>query len=196
MTERSKPVIYLTGAPASGKTTLAHALAAAIPELRVFNYGQELTQFLQRKGRNVKSQEALRSMSAGVASKEDIDELDLELLSLVDRERLDRPILIDSHPVTKEDYGFRVTPFTLERFGRLRPTEIIVLYTEPNVTLARISQDPEGRPMVTNFESSMHTGLQGTVAICYAMAYGTPIHFLNSARPVDSLASWVVSRFN
>jgi hypothetical protein len=48
--------------------------------------------------------------------------------------------------------------------------------------------------MVTDFEAAMHTGLQATVAICYAMSLGTPIHFLDSAQPVDTLAEWVASR--
>lgn len=194
MDEHRFPVIYLTGAPASGKTTLASRLSGTIPNLCVFSYGHELTQFLQRKGRGVDSQDALRSRSAKVTSKEDIDELDSELVELVERERQVRPILIDSHPVTKEEYGFRITPFTLEMFGKLRPTRIIVLYTEPALTQARIGDDPGGRPMVSNFESAMHTGLQATVAIGYAMSLGTPIYFLDSAQPVEFLAEWVVAR--
>ncbi len=190
------PVIYLTGAPASGKTSVAARLGEMIPSLHIFSYGAELTRYLQRQGRDLPSQEVLRERSGGIATEEDIDALDAELIALVARERSHRPILVDSHAVTKESYGFRVTPFPMDRFKALLPTRIVVLYASPEVTQKRIRNNPGGRPMVTTFESGIHTGLQASVAIIYAIGAGIPIHFLDSAQSLEVLSAWIGDRIS
>lgn len=185
----SYPVIYLTGAPASRKSCLAGEIVKLVPELKVFQYGHELTNFLVRKKGNVGTQEDLRSKSALLISQKDTDELDSELIALVNKERFDRPFLIDSHPVTKERYGFRVTAFTKAKLEKLRPTRIVVLYVSPQVTRDRIQADSGGRPQITEFESAMHTCLQANVAINYALELGIPIHFLDSAQSIVASGS-------
>ncbi len=72
-------------------------------------------------------------------------EVDRALLAFVEEHRGRRPILIDSHAVTKEAYGFRITPFSLEQFGRLSPDELWVLYAGPKETRRRIEENAGGR---------------------------------------------------
>lgn len=194
MAKESFPVIYLTGAPASGKSTFGAQLAKLIPDLRVFEYGHELNNFLARKKGHGGTQEMLRAESAQIISPEDIEELDSELIALVDKERFDHPFLIDSHPVTKERYGFRVTAFTRAQLEKLRPTRVIVLYASPQLTIDRIQTDSGGRPQISEFESAMHTYLQANVAINYALELGVPIHFLNSVQSPESMAEWLQSK--
>ncbi len=66
-------------------------------------------------------------------------------------------VFIDSHPVTKEAFGFRVTPYSLDDFALLSPTQIWVLYADPETTAARIGQEARGRHIVTAAEAAMHT---------------------------------------
>lgn len=190
------PVIYLTGAPAAGKTTLTNHLKDLYPNLHIFHYGEELTGYLNKKNGEKITQVDLRRQSATKATPEDIDALDAILIDLVEKERSQRPIIIDSHAVTKESYGFRVTPFSIEKLHRLRPTHFVVLYTSPNTTITRIKNHSAGRPVISEFESIMHSSLQGSVAITYAINSGLPTYFLDSEKDADTLVAWFEGRIS
>ena len=89
-------------------------------------------------------------------------------------------MIIDSHPVTKETYGFRVTAFAQEKVQRLRPDEIWVLYTAPCVMRERIRRTPGGRPMITEEEARMHTSTQVSVAVSYGIMTGSPVYLFDT----------------
>ncbi|MBT2324354.1 AAA family ATPase, partial [Variovorax paradoxus] len=103
------PVIYLTGAPASGKSTLSGNLKLRYPELTVFAYSEELRKTVAMRGENL-AEDDIRRLSARVITIEDVNRLDQTLIERVATERLTRPFLIDSHPVTKETFGFLTLP--------------------------------------------------------------------------------------
>jgi adenylate kinase len=152
-------VIYLTGAPASGKSSLTRALKARAPELEIFEFGERLTARLAVSGL-VSNQSDLRSKSARAITLEDVRAVDQELLDFVATNRAIRPVIIDSHAVTKERYGYRVTPYSLFEFEKLGPTQIWVLYTAPDLAIQRISQNAQGRPQISEEEARFHTHLQ------------------------------------
>ena len=173
-------LIYLTGAPAAGKSSIAEQLKQAISPIEVFNYGHELTAYLAGKTGVPLHQDEIRRQSALVITPEDVEALDSILLARVGELRARTHFVIDTHAVTKESYGFRVTPFSLQRFAELRPTKIVVLYTSPEVAMSRIGADPGGRPMITAFESGFHSALQASVALSYGTSLGIPVYFLDS----------------
>jgi adenylate kinase len=183
-------VVYLTGAPAAGKSSVAEQLKQAISPIAVFNYGQELTRYLADKTGNPLSQDELRQRSSRVIAPEDVETLDTILLKRVAEIRARTNVVIDTHAVTKEPYGFRVTPFSLQRFGELRPTKVVVLYTSPEVAISRIGTDPGGRPMITLFESGFHSALQASVALSYGTSLGVPVYFLDSDKEMPELLDW------
>lgn len=168
-------VIYLTDAPASGKSSLAEHLKNVVSPIEVFNYGKELIGYLQQMAGSQLSQDQLREQSSRVVTAEDIEALDSLLIKKVRDLRSTTNLVIDTHAVTKESYGFRVTPFSLQRFAELRPTKIVVLYTSPQIAISRIGDDPGGRPEITEFESAFHTAQQATVALIYGTSLGIPI---------------------
>lgn len=180
-------VIYLTGAPASGKSTLTRGLAKRINDLKVFEYGRELTSYLATGTPNL-TQERLRSQSSQAATPEDIAAVDLALLKFVSENREAHHVIIDSHPVTRERYGFRVTPFKLDQFQALQPSQIWMLYTAPEIALDRIRAAPEGRPAPSLHDLSLHTSMQSSVAITYGMYTGSPTYVIDSDRSTDELA--------
>ena len=116
--------VYVTGAPASGKSSTVRMLCAAVPEMDLWEYGARLTSMLQERDAGLRDQDEIRSRSAQIVRPKDIDELDDRLLTWVEANRATRHLLIDSHPVTKEAYGFRVTACSAERFRALAPSEI------------------------------------------------------------------------
>ena len=187
-------VIYLTGAPAAGKSSVAERLIQAITPLEVFNYGQEFTKYLSEKIKREVQQDKVRGESARLITPEDVASMDRILMEKVRTLRTRTHFMIDTHAVTKEDYGFRVTPFSLQQFAELRPTMIVVLYTSPDVAINRISDDPGGRPMITAFESGLHTAMQASVALSYGTSLGLPVYFLDGDKPIDEIVAWFQQR--
>ncbi len=180
-------VIYLTGAPAAGKSSTTRLLAENIPDLLIWEYGARLTEYLKNRTSAVRSQEDLRSQSAGIVTPADVAAVDELLADFVDEHRSDRSIIIDSHPVTKEAYGFRVTAFSLEQIARLKPDEIWVVFASPEETRKRIANDPGGRPMISEEEARMHTGLQASVATTYGIITGSPVYLFDTGLSREAL---------
>lgn len=187
-------VVYLTGAPACGKSTLMSALAAAVSPLITFSYSKELAEFVSRRDSAVYLQDEMRRKSSAVIGPEDVDAVDASLVKLVIERRADSHIIIDSHAVTKEPYGFRVTPFRLSRLEEIQPTLIFVLYASAEIIRARIQADPAGRPLPSVFDATFHNELQGSVALIYGIHVGVPVYFLDSSQPVATLVTEVQKR--
>ena len=189
-------VIYLTGAPASGKSSTTRLLRDVVPELQVWEYGARLTEYVRRRSDAVLDQNDLRSQSAQAVTAEDVQRLDDELLEFVARERTRANVIIDSHAVTKEAWGFRVVPFSLARFAQLAPDEIWMLFTGPATAVSRIEEDPGGRPVVSEEEARMHTHLQASVAATYAMSLGVPLYLFDSSGPQGELVRLLADRLS
>lgn len=194
MADHMFDVIYLTGAPAAGKSTLMMALAARIQPLLTFSYSKELADYINRRDRTSHSQDDMRQQSAGMITKADVDAVDNILVQTVRDRRDSTHVIIDSHPVTKESFGFRVTPFNESQLDAIRPTLILVLYAAPEVLIDRITKQSQGRPTPTTFEASFHNDLQGSVALIYGIHLGLPVYFLDSSKPVPELVEQIVKR--
>ncbi|MCK9392175.1 MAG: ATP-binding protein [Syntrophales bacterium] len=190
-------VIYLTGPPAVGKTTLVKRLQKACAELDIFVYSELLTQHLERTKKTNLSQKKLRMNSAHIVMPEDIEKVDQFLIDETNRLRSTRHIIIDSHPVTKEDYGFRITAFSIPLLLALKPTVICMLYADAGEIIKRIAKHPKGRPIANVYETSLHCSMQANVATIYGIQLGAPIYFFNASTAVDidvafnKIASWL-----
>lgn len=185
-------VVYVTGAPASGKSSLCRELVGIFEAIAVFEYGAQLTSYLNEKYEKESKfvQDDLREMSSRVAKKEDIERVDELLLRMVELERQKSNVIIDSHAVTKEHYGFRVTGFDVEKIRLLGPSHIVCLYASPEVIQARINQESGGRPTVSKLEAEMHAQLQSSVAIGYGLATGAPVYFFDSSGDKGKILDW------
>ena len=188
-------VVYLTGAPAAGKSTVSRALQERISPLAVFEYGQRLTQYLSRSDAGL-TQDQIREKSARVVRPEDVEAVDRELLDFVAAERTRSHVLVDSHAVTKESYGFRITAFHIDGIRRLAPTRICMLYTPPEVAMRRIEEDAAGRPTITAWEAQFHTDLQASVAATYAVGLGVPMYLIDSSAPLDAVVVQLARYFD
>lgn len=185
-------VLYLTGAPATGKSTLAEHLARHAPSFQAFIYSQQLLNHVRQRDTSVSSQDDLRHLSAGIITPDDVTAVDRKLVELVSQ-RNSQSIVIDSHAVTKEIYGFRVTPFSQVALSMLSLDLIICLYADADVIRKRIARNSQGRPLITTSEAEFHTHAQAAVAINYATQLGKPLYFLDSSYPTEQLAKSVMS---
>lgn len=176
-------VIYLTGAPATGKSTLTAHVADYAKGVEVFTYSQELARVTSARIGQL-TQKDMREQSAKIITREDVALVDEKLIERATsfRQR-DGFLVIDSHPVTIEKFGFRVTPFTREMLSRLSPDVITCLYADAATLEARIKADAAGRPLPSQAELSRHVDLQCQVAWTYAFESGASLYFLDASLP-------------
>jgi adenylate kinase len=188
-------VIYLTGAPATGKSSLTERVSARDPSIDVFCYSQRLRDYVNARSANSNlTEESVRRESARAITKEDVDAVDQMLVEHVARYRDQKHIIIDSHPVTKEDFGFRITGFSLSRLMELAPDVVVCLYANPDVIYGRIKTAPAGRPLPSPYEIALHNSLQMGVASQYAISLGKPVYLLDSGIDKDRLTEVFMDR--
>lgn len=179
-------VIMLTGAPATGKSSLARLLKTKQSNLESIDYGKLLLLEKQKTIPNLTYDE-LRKRSADLITAQDVADMDDKLIEWVRDNRRQAHILIDTHGVTKEDFGFRLTPFVYTQVVELRFDAIFSLYCDPNSIQERIGRDPKGRPQITIEEALMHSQLQNGIASLYGVLSGYPVFFLDSSCSLDEL---------
>jgi len=188
-------VIYLTGSPATGKSTLSRNLKKAYRDLLVFSYSEELRKHVARRAESTAiSEDQIREQSSKLVTAEDVKTLDAELVELVRKQRSHRPILIDSHAVTKEAFGFRVTGFAVPALQDLAPDVIVCLYASSQVIRERIGSNAMGRPQVSEFEADLHTHAQIALAIQYGTLLGKPVYLLDGAVKEEDLVATVAKK--
>jgi adenylate kinase len=194
MTIRSFNVVYLTGPPASGKSTVTKLLRQRIAQLDTWDYGERLRSHVERRAGASVTYDQVRGESARIITAADVAETDENLLQWVEENRAKTHLLVDSHAVTKESFGYRATAFTEQHLKRLNPTLLICLYVPPTVAVERISANAEGRRPVTEFEAGFHAGLQGAVAITYGITTGRPVYFIDGSVAVDMVVEEIKRR--
>jgi adenylate kinase len=141
------------------------------------------------------STSALREQSSAIITRDDVAAVDKTLIGLVEAERTRRDVIVDSHPVTKESFGFRVTPFTAEQIVALRPNAIVCLYASPDTLRTRIARNADGRPLPTDFELAMHVQTQVSVATQYSVLTGASCYLVDSAEEIPELIERVTPIF-
>ena len=186
--------VYVTGAPAAGKSSTMRLLKERVHDIKLWEYGERLTQYIQEKGVALTDQTELRESSARVVCPDDIAALDEQLITWTRATRRSAHAIIDSHPVTKESYGFRVTAFTEDKVKQLQPDEIWLFYASPEVTIDRIRKKADGRPIITIEEARMHTSSQAAVATTYGIMCGCPVYMIDTDRDQADLVNMLAGR--
>jgi adenylate kinase len=175
-------VVLITGAAGTGKSTLVRTLLERARPFKRVDYGQLLREHKLRQTGIEISYDELRRDSASVISPQDVAAVDEWLIEQLPAWRTEGNILIDSHPVTKEAFGFRVTPFSLDQVRRIGFDAILVLVGEPNTLAQRIAEDPHGRPNVDAFQAGFQVQLQAAVAVIYAIVCGRPCFAIDTTQ--------------
>jgi adenylate kinase len=134
---------------------------------------------------------AIRQHSAMAVTRDDVTHVDERLIDEVSAIRNSHDIIVDSHPVTKESFGFRVTPFTAEQLVALDPDAIACLYASPDVLYQRMSVDPGGRQPSSLLELELHVQLQCAVSAQYSVATGKSCYLFNTEMQIEVLAQRV-----
>ena len=190
-----KKLVYLTGAPASGKTTTIQRAMQRRTDIEHVSYSTELLNYINSNRHATHlDKHSIRDLSASVVTPDDVKAVDMQLVEKCQLEKRQKHIFFDSHPVTKEHYGFRVTGFTLEMLEALSPDLILCFYASAQVLSKRINADSEGRTLPSHYELEMHNQLQGSLAVSYGLLVGCPVYLIDSDNELDELAEITLSR--
>jgi adenylate kinase len=161
-------VFLLTGAPGVGKSTLRKNLEKAVSNLKCFDYGSLLLQAKEGQRKEI-SYEEMRQKSSHVIAHSDVIDVDKALIDSISVARLQFHCLLDSHAVTRENYGYRAVPFSPEQLKQLRFDAIIVLHASPQVLSERVNKEPKGRQLINSYIAAQHQSLQDAFAVNYAV---------------------------
>jgi adenylate kinase len=189
--ERSNTVVcYLTGAPATGKSTLSRAVEKVCKNVKIFSYSKELRNYVNSRLPSLSlTEDSVRAQSAAVITKADVDAVDNQLIEFIKSNRQNYSIIVDSHAVTKERFGFRVTTFNPEQLLALNPDKIVSLYAHPKIISDRIRKESLGRPLPDLDDIQLHIHAQNSVAIQYGFVLGKACYLLDSNQAANDLLS-------
>ncbi len=178
-------VIYLTGAPATGKSSLCKALAERISNLEFYSYSALLRDVVNQRMQTEIDESGIREKSSQVVTWDDVTATDRRLIDEINVKRRDRHLIIDSHPVTKETYGFRITPFTIDQLKQLAPDIVVCAYAPSIVIADRIRANPAGRPLPGDSDITLHVQLQASLAAQYGFQLNRPCYLLDTNASED-----------
>lgn len=171
-------VIYLTGIPGTGKTTVGRELESASDGRIVhFPYSERLA--LKARA----THDELRAKSATLITREMVHDTDQELVELVSGRDPQVSVVLDSHAVTYETYGLRVIPFTPQRLVELGLTAVVCLTASPELIVSRVATEPAGRPLQPLAKVGQALTTQTAVAVNYSVQLGVPLHVVDTDRP-------------
>lgn len=188
--------IYLTGIPAVGKSFLTQELLKRKDNVKVISYSQLIIDFFAYKHKRNLEHNNMRTQSSNIISPRDIEEIDKLLIRLTNQYKKEKHVIIDSHAITKENYGFRSTPFKTNILKALKLDMIVVLYSNVNNIKNRIKSNPEGRSNMTDEEITIMFNLQNSLAQIYGNILNKPVYFLNSDNDIDTIREFIIKKLD
>ena len=133
-------VVMLTGAAGTGKSTLAAECATQIRPLHKVDFGHLLLEAKRRQGYPDLTYDQLRTLSGSIITPEDVRAADSAFIESLPALRARINVLIDSHAVTRESYGYRITHYSFDNLRRISFDAIVITYCHPDAWLERVTQ--------------------------------------------------------
>lgn len=171
-------VVYLTGAPASGKSTLAAMLESKLPNTQIFRFGAELTSLVN--SRTDVTQEELRTSSANIVTPGDVELIDWLAAEFVREHKSSSHVIIDTHALTRELFGFRMTPISEKLIKEIAPEILINMLSSPEATSERVRKAAKGRAILSQAQLENQAVLQSSITTAYSILCGCPAYFFEN----------------
>jgi adenylate kinase len=174
-------VTLLTGAPGTGKSTLRRSLEPCIAGLQHFDYGELLLRRKEQQG-SILSYSELREQSSSVISSTDVLDTDEWVIAEITQLRTASDVIIDSHALTREEYGFRAIPYSTRQLEAINFDAVIALRCDPEVLIARVAGDRGGRRELSVELAREIQILQEALCLHYAVACGCTAFVIDTTK--------------
>ena len=92
------------------------------------------------------------------------------MIDLIQAGREESMVVVDSHALTIEHFGFRPVPYSAAQLISINFTWIVCLYAWPSVIQERIRIKPGGRPLPSEADLARHEQLQSALALTYVIS--------------------------
>lgn len=184
--------VLITGAPGCGKTTLLSRMSEKYTPLETVDFGKLLLDLKKAQGHETLTYEQMRTDSSVIITSDDVQQLDEILIRDMPSMLLKNNVLIDSHAVTSETYGARITSYSADQLQRLGLSAVIMVWCEPRALFDRIQANPDGRAISTLGKVSYIQELQGSLAGTYGVLSGCRTFVVDNTDLPDELPDTVV----
>ena len=185
-------LLYLTGVPASGKSTITNAISHIEPSIQIIRYSDEIRRFYAQSKREHFTTSQLRAASSKIISHSDISNIDQYVLEKIQSSSANY-IVLESHALTAESYGFRATPFSIQMLKLIAPNLIVCLYSETDLIFERIKDNPQGRLLQSAEDIQVGQLLQMSLALQYGILTNAETHFVNTQQDSQVVARQLIS---
>ncbi len=187
----------VTGVPGIGKSTICSTLAEGQPDrYRHVSFGRLILEALTDHGVTGVSEQDLRRRATELVTKQVLKSATALLAALVDRATDHEWLLIDSHAVSQDWYGYRATPDGSDYFAIFTYAAVVQLFAESTVVLERGAASTSGRYASTPGQLDLHFQLQAAVSISYGAQSACPVFFVDAAGEVADVAATVDTLLN
>ncbi len=108
--------------------------------------------------------------------------MDAKVIAQISELRKSSDIIIDSHALTREEYGLRAIPFSLQHLSALQLDALLVLRCDPEVLFARVAANREGRREMSVELAREIQLLQESLCLNYAVVCGCPFYVIDTTK--------------
>lgn len=186
----------INGIPASGKTTAVNYLEKNFSQIYVLRFGSLIFQYKKKKFPQLKYED-LRKKSSSLIGFDDIKTIDNIVIEVTKKHRSSSHVLIESHGVTREDFGFRVTPYThINQIHKLKLHAIVFISCKPTIVYDRINKNAKGRKPISQNEVVQNIRLQECLSMIYSTQAGCPLYVIDNSGSKSSFQKQIDLLFN
>jgi adenylate kinase len=175
--------VVVTGVPGVGKSTITRSIVTKIdPAVRI-GFGELIFEVKQQQEIMVDYEQLRASPNKSIPINyvDRAAELLLEKVTLL---RQTTNILLDSHAVVKDYFGFRVAP-EINDFNKAKIDAVIVVHAPFDIVYQRLIKEPKGRTLISEQTFETQRTLQDAVAINFSLMARCPMYVIETSDNLD-----------